>query len=280
MKRPLAGLLIVCFNRPDLLARVLEKIPEDFRGPIFVSRDGPRHDYPGDFSAVKEVETIVLRSLGDRSNFRLNFHSSNLGCRVHVQTAIDWFFSHVSEGIILEDDCVPGQDFFPFCLEMLEKWRGNPKVMHISGDNSFGVLAPKGASYGFSTRPLVWGWATWRRAWMQSDTELISWESVRGTSLEKTLWPSKQEMRRRRKLLDSISSEGVPDTWDAQWLYSVRLMGGIAVMPAENLISNIGFRSDATHTTKSGHPRENFPVGKVLPLRHPKSIDPTMKAFG
>ena len=274
-----AGLLIICFNRPDLLSRVLEKVPSDFKGPIYVSRDGQRLSHPEDHHAVREVESIVLEHFAETPDFHTTFHEGNLGCRVHVQTALNWFFSMVAEGVILEDDCVPGEDFFPFCLEMLERWRDNPKVMHVSGDNSVGAVAPRDSSYGFSERPLVWGWATWRRAWMQSDTELSSWRDVRGTKFEKLLWPTKKEMLRRRMLLDSISRDGVPDTWDAQWAYSVRLMGGIAVMPAKNLISNIGFREDATHTKRRGHIRENFPQGKVFPLRHPKDIRPTMEAF-
>jgi len=273
------GLLIICFNRPDLLEQVLDRIPADFRGPVFISRDGPREGRPADAPLVEEVEKLIIQRASRLGNLSTAIHSENLGCRVHVQTAIDWFFNNVSEGIILEDDCLPNVEFFDFCVAMLEKWRDIPKIMHVSGDNSFQIPAPADCSYGFTTRPLVWGWATWRRAWVQCDKELFSWQHIRGSAFEAGLWPSRREGKKRRILLDSIFENGKPDTWDAQWLYSIRLMGGLAIMPGRNLVTNIGFRDDATHTRKPNHPRANFPTGSIFPLRHPKTILPTMKAF-
>ena len=271
------ALLLICYNRPDLLEQVLKSLPSRYEGRIYISCDGPKADDEQDYILVKKNEQLVREHFRNHPLLNLRVHSENLGCRQHVQGAISWFFQNEEEGIVLEDDCVVADDFIAFCAEMLERWRHNPKIMLITGDNSFNVQAPGGYSYGFADRPLIWGWATWRRAWLQNDPDLKSWGEIRGTTYEKGMWPSKKEARFRRQLLDRIVSSGVPDTWDAQWAYSIKLMGGLTIMPAKNLVRNIGFRADATHTKTLEHPRAECPTGAVFPLAHPTSVANTMK---
>lgn len=276
MKQHRLWVLVIGFNRPDLLAQLLASVPTTSEIGVYVSLDGPRTGNSEDGELVEGCRRVALRFAEKCSSFKFRFMPGNLGCRVHVQSAIDWFFSEVSEGVILEDDCLPSPEFFVFASDMLERWRDVPKVMHISGDNSFGVKSPGRSSYGFSDRPLVWGWATWANRWALCDKELASWPVVRESALERKLWRSRKERTTRRKLLDSIFQTGRPDTWDAQWVYTLRLLGGWSVMPAQNLISNTGFRSDGTHTKRPGHRRSNVPFGRVYPIVHPKQLDCTM----
>jgi hypothetical protein len=175
------------------------------------------------------------------------FRDSNLGCKEAVASAIDWFFENVEEGIILEDDCLPEPDFFRFCSQLLERYRDEPSVMQIAGVN-FQHGRQRGAdSYYFSKYPHIWGWATWRRAWCHYDIAATGLDEFLSSSAWKQLCPLKEEAEYWAPLLRQVR-DGHVDTWDFQWTYAVWKNSGLTAIPQVNLIANIGFRGDATHT--------------------------------
>ena len=47
---------------------------------------------------------------------------------------------------------------------------------------------------------------------------------------------------------DEFYKNGRPDTWDYSWVLTCLINNGLIAIPNENLINNIGFNSDATHT--------------------------------
>jgi hypothetical protein len=208
---------------------------------LFIAADGPRSDVLDDKNKCELTRSIVDEMVDWKCQLHKNYAEENMGCGLRPSTAISWFFENVESGIILEDDCVPHLSFFRYCEELLEYYKDNEMVMHISGNNfQFGHKRGK-ASYYFSTLPHVWGWATWRRAWKHFDFFLAPVEEQR-------------------------------HIWDRQWLKSVRRSGGVAILPNVNLVSNIGFETDATHT-KSATKQANVPFTEmVFPLHHPKCL--------
>ena len=102
-----------------------------------------------------------------------------LGCGAAVSGAITWFFENVEAGIILEDDCLADPSFFPFCEEMLARYRDCPQVMHISGNNNQDNMKDYAYSYYFSVYSHIWGWAAWRRSWQGFDLTMKEWDAVR-----------------------------------------------------------------------------------------------------
>lgn len=232
--------LFIVFNRPDTTDMVFAEIKKIRPKRLFIAADGPRKNVPEDYKKCAQTREII-KKIDWSCDVKTLFQKENLGCGYGVSTAINWFFDNAEEGIILEDDCVPDKSFFYFCQELLEKYRNNKKIMHISGDN-FQYGKKRGwSSYYFSEYTHIWGWATWRRAWKFFDFNCVSLEQ-------------------------KISN------WDKQWYLSVRNKKGLAILPNVNLVSNIGIGDNSTHTKKSIH-YANLPIKQIdFPLIHPRII--------
>ncbi len=243
MKTPV---LFLIFNRPELTFRVFEEIRKAKPEQLFIAGDGPRENKTGEAE-----ECIKTRSIIDKIDWGCDvktlFRDKNLGCKTAVSSAINWFFENVEEGVILEDDCLPNQSFFFFCEMMLEKYRSEEKVMHIGGCNFQDGIKRGNASYYFSKYPVIWGWATWKRAWKHYDIEMKSLDSFFESEKIKNIHPQRTEQNYWRRKF-SETKKGLINTWDYQWVLSCWVHSGVSVMPQVNLITNIGFSENATHT--------------------------------
>jgi hypothetical protein len=188
-----------------------------------------------------------------------------------VASGIDWIFEQVEEAIILEDDCLPEPSFFQFCEEMLTRYRNNDRVSMVSGGNlQFGQQRGL-ASYYFSRYTHIWGWATWRRAWQHYDRDIKLWPQFRDEGWIEALFPNKGEQDYWRNSFQMVY-DGSLDTWDCSWTFSALLKGMLQVVPNVNLISNIGFGPDATHTHDVGI-HANMPTQPInFPLIHPNFV--------
>jgi len=194
------------------------------------------------------------------------FQPSNLGCRAGVTAALDWFFEQEEEGIVLEDDIVADPSFFLFCQELLERYRHDERVGVIAANNHQRLPPSDGSSYRFSIYSHCWGWASWRRAWRCNDPELRGWPAFRdGQWLEQL--GGKALAQRWGPWLDQLSA-GQIDTWDMIWQFSCWQQGFLTVIPAVELVENIGFGVDATHTLDERSPLAS-PGSLGFPLRHP-----------
>ena len=237
------AVLFLVFNRPDTTRQVFEAIRKAKPPRLYVAADGPRADKSKEGEKCEQVRRIATQIDWD-CEVKTLFRDKNLGCRVGVSSAIDWFFKNEEEGIILEDDCLPSQSFFWFCEELLEQYRGDMRVMHIGGTNK-GISFEGEYSYFFSKYVQIWGWATWRRAWEKYDVKIKKWSKIK-EKLE-DYYGSAREVYVRRKQFHSVYSENI-DTWDYQWNFACLINWGLSILPAINLITNMGFCEEATHT--------------------------------
>ena len=128
---PIPPVLFLVFNRPDLARRVFARIREARPAHLFIAADGPRPDHPDDVPACRETRLLAAQ-VDWPCEVKTLFRDANLGCRAAVSSAITWFFEHVEAGIILEDDCLPDLSFFPFCAELLERYRDDERITTIS----------------------------------------------------------------------------------------------------------------------------------------------------
>lgn len=267
-------ILFLIFNRPETTKRVFEEIRKARPEKLFIAADGPRIDHPEDQEKVHRTREIVAH-IDWPCEVKTLFQEKNLGCRNAPPTAITWFFENVEAGIILEDDCVPDQSFFPFCTELLERYADDARIMQISG-----VCSQKNNSkfkttdsYYFSIIPHLWGWASWRRSWKRYDIEMKGWaEDKEKKTLQATLDnPAVYEYW--ENLWDTAYNEH-PNTWDRPWAYACMACNGLSINPTVNLISNIGFGSDATHTKNEKGIMSNRPLSSVhFPLMHPQTVE-------
>ena len=260
------AVLFIIFNRPDTSERVLEEIIKAGPKKIYVAGDGPRNS--SEKPIIEETRNMVRQKTLDMDCEYL-FRDQNLGCKRGVIGAIDWFFENETEGIILEDDCLPTADFFVFCNSMLDQYEQDKEVMHIAGSNLL-IESENASSYYFSRLPNIWGWATWKRAWESYDPEMQKIEEFKSGSILRDIIPNAKLRSRYTKLYDKIY-RGV-DTWDFQWTYSTIMNNGLCIIPNKNLISNIGFGNNATHSIDPENPLANL---KLEPfesaLNHPKN---------
>ncbi len=197
-----------------------------------------------------------------------------MGRRRRVISGLNWVFSIVEEAIILEDDCLPDPSFFPFCAELLERYRDNDRISMISGFNALEKKLPTRDSYFFSVIVLIWGWATWRRAWKNYDEHLRSWPVVKADGLLDRMFPDEEAVAYWTRTFDDMHKGTGPNTWDYQWVYSCWANHTVSVVPRRNLIIIMGRRGDATNTTFRD-PDLFIPTGPIdSPLRHPAEISP------
>jgi hypothetical protein len=264
--------LVVAFNRPEKTQRVLEAVRATAPRRLYVAADGPRADKPDDADRCARTRR-VFDDVGWSCDVHRVFHDRNLGLKRAVEIAIGWFLSEVEAGIILEDDCVPTPDFFPFCSELLDRYRDATKVMMIGGHTPLGEWDRGGVSYVFSRTSPIWGWATWRRAWAHYDPAMVSWAIPQARQVVRARMP-RTEFRITRQRFDSVY-QGRRASWGFAWAFAMLVAGGVSVMPTRNLITNIGFDDDATHTMIRWSREVDVPTRRLaFPLSHPASIDP------
>ncbi|MEO8034531.1 MAG: glycosyltransferase family 2 protein, partial [Acidobacteriota bacterium] len=189
----------------------------------------------------------VLQEIDWPCELATNFSETNLGCGIRMHTAITWAFSLFEEVIILEDDCIPNASFFRFCEELLEVYRHDERVMHISGNNFVGVEARTPYSYYFSKFTHGSGWASWRRAWRHFDWSMSRWPELKLAGVLDAMCTDSYEVRYWSGIFDRLST-GAPDVWDYQWNLACWSQSGLAILPAVNLVLNDGWGPDATHT--------------------------------
>jgi hypothetical protein len=255
------------FNRPDLTAQVFARI-RDARPPkLLIVCDGPRANRPDDAVKVAAVRKLIDHGIDWPCEVLRNFAEQNLGCRNRIASGLTWAFEQVEESIILEDDCLPDPSFFLFAEAMLSRFRDDPRVMHVSGNNLIAPHRRSDHAYWFSRHPWIWGWATWRRAWRHYDADMRTWDERRATlgasfasERERAFWIAAYDDVRR-----DLTKAG---TWDFPWVYTCRSLGGLCVFPRENLIENLGFGGDSTHTSKEMN-RLRLPTRELGPIDHP-----------
>jgi hypothetical protein len=261
--------LLMAFNRPDHVRDQIRLFRKLNIKKIYIAVDGPRSGNVDDQKAGKEIERILKRITWCKPKKLLR--KQNLGCKRAVSSAIDWFFKHVDQGIILEDDCKATPSFFYFCEELLNRYRNEKKVMHISGANFISADSLK-ESYYFSRYPQCWGWATWRRAWKSYDVDLRQLEDKSSRKMLEQMFPV-QKARQYWFNLFSKTQRGLIDTWDYQWIFACWKKKGLAVIPKVNLVTNQGFDARATHTKLSISPLAHRATHTLsFPLIHPRII--------
>lgn len=266
-KTPVAFLI---FNRPDTTEKVFEEIRRAKPPKLLVVADGPRANKPGEAEKCAATRAIIDRVDWDCEVLK-NYADANMGCKRRVSSGLDWVFETVEEAIILEDDCLPHPTFFRFCDELLEKYRHDERIMAISGTNTVVEWKSHIQSYHFAYFGMIWGWASWRRAWSYYDVEMKLWAEPEMKHLIRDILGNEQQYNRVKQAFDGIYKG--QDTWDYQWFFARVSQSGLSVIPSVNLISNIGFTTEGTHTNAPAEGISNLPIqAMTFPLRSPYGV--------
>jgi hypothetical protein len=266
---------LIIFNRPELTKKVFEEIAKAKPRKLFVIADGPRH--AGDEPSVLAAREVVNAVDWECEVFR-DYAETNLGCGNRPATGISWVFEHVDRAIILEDDCIPHTDFFPFCSELLDRYADDRRIMQINGNNFQQGKVRGSASYFFSRHSICWGWATWRRAWALYDREMRLWPDLREGPWLEDILKDKRAVKFYRGIFER-SYRGNVSWWDFQWTFACWVQHGLVISPNTTLVSNEGFGEKATHTRNTADPWANLQTASLrFPLRHPPHLLPDLEA--
>jgi hypothetical protein len=259
--------VFIIYKRPETTARVFREIARAKPPVLFVVGDGPREDRPGEADKVARTRKIIEAGVDWNCEVLTNYSDVHLGCRRRISTGLDWVFQHVEKAIILEDDCLPHPSFFRFCEELLNLHEEDESIFAICGFFKFVRSPYPPSSYSRISFPLVWGWATWRRVWEQYDVDMKDWDgNIDAVGNLSTFSPQAKEYWREK--FNAVCANKI-DTWDYQFAFLVLRKRGYCLHPHRNLISNIGFGSDALHTWYRFDETAALPVESVeFPLRY------------
>lgn len=268
MKEYDTPILFLIFNRLGTAQQVFNQIRSIKPKFLFVAADGPRENIEGE--SEKCIETrAILNQIDWNCTLKTLFREKNSGCGLGVSSAITWFFEHVEQGIILEDDCFPDLSFFTYCAELLDKYKEDHNIYMISGTNLQNGIRRGEASYYFSNYTITWGWASWRRAWRYFNYEINDIEyTFKSGQLDHVFPRNEEKIFWMNKFKEAILDK--KNIWDYQWFYSIWKNKGIGITPNTNLIINIGFLNNGTHTFLRDSRREPVSINPILfPLIHP-----------
>lgn len=255
----------IVFNRIEPVKKVFESIRRAKPPRLYIISDAARFGKAGEEEKVKAVREYIESHVDWPCEVYKNYANSNMGCRNRIISGVSWCFETEQKMIILEDDCLPDDSFYGYAQQLLDVYADDPRVMHIGGYNMYGEYATD-HDYIFSQRPCAWGWATWKRAWEKYDVEMPDWPKVRDSGMLRWRFANKYAYEDRVKEWDDIYYKNI-DAWGYAWDFALMLNNAYAIYPNKNLIQNIGFGEDATHTVSS----ISDPLGHLhtmeLPLR-------------
>lgn len=263
-------ILLITFNRPEHTRRVLEAIMAAQPQDLYVFQDGARDGNASDAKKCAEVrKTVEDLTNGKNVQLHTNYSDRNLGCGAGPMTGIDWFFSHVEMGIVMEDDCLPHPDFFSYCEELLLKYKDDDKVRFINAtlyDNRWQCEA----SYDFSRYMVTGAWAGWKRTWQGFDLDLKSLDAKAFRKHVLQLTDNRAEANWWFSIVREIQHDTSKKSyWDYQMQIHLFKNNALTIHPKVNLVSNIGFDGAGTHTLSNYDNRGDRPVFPILPLMHP-----------
>lgn len=267
-------ILFLIFNRPDTTAKVFERICRIKPAKLYVAADGPRENRPGETQQCMQTRAVIAQ-IDWPCELKTLYRDKNLGCRMAVSEAISWFFEQEEYGVILEDDCLPDLSFFPFCEELLIKYKDDDRIGHIGGNCFFPSLLSNSLSYDFCSFAHIWGWASWRRVWKNFDVDFKYWEEARKDKNKK-----KNLLKNTRELLyfssyisDAIGENKGMKIWDVQYFFMLRVQNQLSIYPALNLVTNLGLNHPHATNTQNSGTKGCIPASTMpFPLKHPRYV--------
>jgi len=265
-------ILFLIFNRPDLTEKVFEEIQKIKPEKLFIAADGPRPDIEGEDEKCRQAREIIEK-IDWNCEIKTLFREKNVGLRIAVTGALDWFFEHVEQGIILEDDCLPDPSFFTFCENLLNYYKDNERIMHIAGSNfQDGNRWGNGSYYFSQISAQCWGWASWRRAWALNRPKMEGYKEFKAHNILFDKFKNQKFVDFWQNYYQNAYDNKI-SSWNAIWSYSIVSANGLCVIPNKNLVSNIGFGENASNCKSKEYSVANLPLKSITKLILPNDTE-------
>ncbi|MFA6200191.1 MAG: nucleotide-diphospho-sugar transferase [Bacteroidales bacterium] len=268
-------ILVIIFNRPNLVQGLFNELKKQKPKQLFVFCDGARKDKLGEIELLQQSKSIFETQIDWNCDLNTNYLEDNKGAGRAIASAIKWFFENVDQGIILEEDCLPHQDFFPYCEELLQRYKEDKRVIFIGGNN-FQKRKVSQYSYYFSSYPHIWGWAAWKKTieGYSFDIDDISKKEIR--QILKRYFDSWHEREYWYDRFKLVKNNRI-NSWDYQLMFNIWRKNGVAIIPVVNLVKNVGFDKNSIHCKNKNDISANLTLNNILPLNHPNHIEVNKK---
>ena len=262
------AVLFLVFNRLEHTIEVFKSIQLAKPPRIYIAADGAREGVNGEQDKVDHIREFITNNIDWDCEVYTLFRKNNLGCKLAVNNAISWFFKHEEMGIILEDDCLPSQSFFWYCEELLNRYKNSKDIFCINGIGEFKLSKEFNSDYSFTKYIHLWGWASWRRVWDRYDVNISDWMENKLNLLD-IVSDNINTKKYWKRVLQGVYDSKI-DTWDYQFSYLILKNHGKCIIPKVNLVSNIGFGTNATHTLDPDDKHANRITYNInFPIKHP-----------
>ena len=273
------AVLLLFFTRSDTFRQVFDAVRQARPSKLLLYQDGPRDE--GDMAGIEACREIVSDAHIDwECEVHRQYLDHNQGCDPSGFLSHQWAFSIADKVIVLEDDVVPSQSFFPFCKEMLDRYEHDERISMIAGFNIDEVSPDCSDSYFFTSAFSIWGWASWRRVAVRWDPD---YDFIRDPKAMQKLERVARERNLRKDMLQMFRDHSQSGKAYFETIYwsDMLLNDCLAIMPQQNQINNIGLMADSTHfsaelKTTPHRIRRMFTMHRhelVFPLKHPQGVE-------
>ncbi|MBQ7420561.1 MAG: hemolysin activation protein [Alloprevotella sp.] len=275
------AVLILFFNRPDALRAVFSEVRKARPSRLFLYQDGPRgeQDMPG-INACRDI----VADIDWECDVQRLYQERNFGCDPSEYLSQKWAFSMADKCIVLEDDDIPSQSFFPFCKELLDRYEDDPRISMITGTNYDECTEDIPYDYFFATTFSISGWASWRRVVDQWDEHYSFLDD------EFNLRQLSDYIKERKFQQDFIDfcryhRQTGKAYYETIFHAAMFFSSGLSIVPRVNMINNLGACGEGVHLsgTNATMPRAYrriFEMGRHeldFPLRHPRYVIENVK---
>lgn len=230
--------ILFCYNRPELLRRVLAGLKADRVPALHIFSDAPASSEKR--GAVEEVRAII-KSV-DWCEVTLVERPRNLGLGASILAGVSEVLESYEAVIVFEDDliCVPGT--YSYLCAALRHYRNDVRVMSVTGwTHPTGTPPDVGGHPYFDGRAECWVWGTWARAWRgmnrQNAPDILHKICRRG--MDPFLYGA--------DLVSMAAEERRRNIWAVRWLYWHQLNGGLCLRPPWSMVEHIGAGPEATN---------------------------------
>jgi hypothetical protein len=259
---------LFCYDRPELLRRVLAGLQADRVPVLHVFSDAPAS--PERRESVEAVRAII-KSV-DWCEVTLVERADNLGLGVSILAGVTSVLETAQAVIVFEDDlaCVPGT--YDYLCAALQQYRDKERVLSVTGWTHPDVTPPDvGAQPYFDGRAECWVWGTWARAWHGMNQQNAS------DILHKICRRGMDPYFYGADLVSMASEEKRRNIWAVRWLYWHQLKSGFCLRPPWSMVEHIGAGQEATNVKREdswvqpGELREAPTIPDVWPepVEHP-----------
>lgn len=275
-------IVLFSFKRVDKLVQIINHISQIQPSKIYLIGDGGRT--LAEHKEVEDSRKIIESAITWECEIIKRYANENIGVYENIAGGVKWVFNYEEMAIFLEDDNLPELSFFPFCEEILERYKNDSRVLWICGTNYLKEYKPKdGSSYVVTKNMMPCGWASWGYKFTKYyDGELLLWKD---SYIRKRIEKEYTYKPLMRQDIDNWNDElwhkqefGRFISWDYQMSFTQRVHGLYAIVPQYNQITNIGVDMDSIH---HGNSFENVMTRRFcglatksieFPLKHPKAL--------